>query len=145
MARIVPSPIDSGSSPPDPAEQPSLTSRQREPGGRCRPVGVEYSAHLIAQASRVAELLDAGYSNRKIALDLGVSNPRVSQIRSVLPQLAPYLGHAQPLDRLRGHREQLWSLRRQVLGLAAVIRDDLRELDEELEAVTVDRLLGLRR
>ena len=144
MERIVPSPVDSGRSPREPAASPPQRSCEHDPIRPSRSVRVEYSPHLIAQATRVAELLDAGYSNRRIALDLGVSNPRVSQIRNVLPQLAPYLGNAEPLDRLRGHREQLWSLRRQVLELAATIRDDLRELDEELEAATVDRMLGLR-
>ena len=109
-----------------------------------RPPAARYSPHLIAQASRVAELLDAGYSNRRIAAILGVSGPRIAQIRHVLPELSPYLGQPDPLDRLRGHRDQLWSLRHQVLELAATIRRDLRELDEELQAANVDSLLGLR-
>ncbi len=100
--------------------------------------------HFVDQARRVAELLDAGYSNRQIAADLGVSSVRISQIRGRLPALQPYLGVPQPLDRLRGHRDQLWRLRRQTLQLAAVIRRDLRELNEELEASDIDRILGLR-
>lgn len=118
------------------AQLDAAESRQKPP---------HYSPHLIAQAGRVAQLLDEGYSNRRIALVLGVSNPRVSQIRGVLPQLAPYLGPPDPLDRLRGRRDQLWSVRRQALQLAATIRRDLRELEEELQSASVDTLLGLRR
>lgn len=103
-----------------------------------------YTPHLIAQASRVAEMLDAGYDNRRMGLELGVSRPRISQIRGLLRELAPYLGRPEPLDRLRSRREQLWRLRRQVLELAATVRTDLRELDEELEASEVDCALGLR-
>lgn len=103
-----------------------------------------YTPHLIAQARRVAELLDAGYDNRHISQDLGVSRPRVSQIRAQLRELAPYLGRPEPLDRLRTRRDQLWRLRQQVLELAVRVRDDLRELDEELQAARIDGLLGLR-
>jgi hypothetical protein len=92
----------------------------------------EYTPHLIAQAARVAELLDQGYTNREIGRDLGVSGPRVAQIRGILPELKPYIGKPARLDRLRGHGEQLWILRRQVLQLAAPIRRDLTELDEEI-------------
>lgn len=100
--------------------------------------------HFIGQARRVAELLDAGYSNRQIAVRLGVSPPRVSQIRGRLPSVEAYLGSPEPNARLRCHRDQLWRLRRQALELATAIRRDLRELDEELEAADIDRLLGLR-
>ncbi len=103
------------------------------------------SRQLVEQAGRVAALLDAGHTNRQIAEELGVSPPRVSQIRRVLPTLSPYLGEPKPLDRLRDHRQQLWNLRRDTLRLAATIRQDLRELDEESEAATIDQLLGLRR
>ena len=78
--------------------------------------------HFVDQARRVAELLDAGYSNRQIAGHLGVSAVRISQIRGRLPALQAYLGTPEPLDRLRCHRDQLWKLRRQALELAAVIR-----------------------
>jgi predicted transcriptional regulator len=100
--------------------------------------------HSIEQACRVAELLEAGYSNRRIGEQLGVSGPRVSQIRQKLPALEPYMSTPRPTERLRSHRDQLWSLRRQALALAASVRGDLRELEEELEAARVDRILGLR-
>jgi hypothetical protein len=103
-----------------------------------------FSPHLIAQGTRVAELLDAGFTNKRIAAVLGVSAPRVAQIRRLLPALAPYLGRPRPTDRLRSHREQLWILRRDALDLAATIRRDLRALDEELEAAQLDQVLGLR-
>ena len=99
---------------------------------------------FVDQARRVAELLDAGHSNRQIAARLGVSAPRISQIRGRLPAVADYLGTPEPTERLRCHRDQLWNLRRQALELAAVIRRDLRELGEELEASDIDRILGLR-
>lgn len=104
-----------------------------------------YTPHLITQARRVAELLDAGKDYRHISRELGVSRARVSQIRARLRELAPYLGRPDPLDRLRGRRDQLWRLRVQVLELATTIRRDLRALDEELESGEVDRILGLRR
>jgi hypothetical protein len=100
--------------------------------------------HFIGQARRVAELLDAGYSNRQIAVRLGVSPPRVSQIRGRLPAVEAYLGSPEPTERLLGHRDQLWKLRRQALELAGTIRRDLQELSEELEASDIDRILGLR-
>ena len=106
--------------------------------------GLPLSPRFIDQARTVAELLDAGYSNRQIAGRLGVSAPRVSQIRTRLPAVEDYLGRPEPNERLRCNREQLWRLRRQALELAAAIRRDLRELDEELEAADIDRLLGLR-
>ena len=105
---------------------------------------VSLTPHFIDQARRVAELLDAGYSNRQIAGRLGLSGARISQIRTRLPAVEAYLGSPEPNERLRCHRDQLWRLRRQALELAAVIRRDLRELSEELEAANVDRILGLR-
>ena len=106
----------------------------------------EYSLtpHFIGQARQVAELLDAGHSNRQIAERLGVSPPRVSQIRGRLPAVEAYLGSPEPTERLLRHRDQLWKLRRQALELAGTIRRDLHELSEELEASDIDRLLGLR-
>jgi hypothetical protein len=104
----------------------------------------EPTPHLIAQAGRIAELLDQGYTHRQIGDQLGVSSVRVSQVKQLLPSLAAYLGQPAPLERLRSHREQLWRLRRETLELAATIRRDLRELDEEVQAAEVDRLLGLR-
>lgn len=112
----------------------------RYPGGR----GSVPTLHFVEQACRVAELLDEGYSNRRIAEQLGVSAPRVSQIRQQLPALQSYLTPPEPTERLRSRRDQLWSLRRQALSLAATIRRDLRELNEELDAADIDRLLGLR-
>ena len=106
--------------------------------------GAALTARFVEQATQVSEMLDAGYSNRRIAEVLGVSAPRISQIRQQLPEVAPYLGTADPLGRLRGHREQLTSLRRQTLMLAATIRRDLSSLEEELEAADIDHLLGLR-
>lgn len=100
--------------------------------------------HLIAQAGQVAELLDAGLTNKRIAEQMGVSAPRIAQIRAQLRELQPYLGRPAPLERLTGHRQQLWALRRDALTLAASIRRDLRELEEELDAAHVDRILGLR-
>ncbi len=119
--------------------------RGRDDNGT-RGSGEDFSPTLrfVDQARRVAELLDAGYSNRQIAGRLGVSAVRISQIRGRLPALQAYLGTPEPLDRLRCHRDQLWTLRRQALELAAVIRRDLRELNEELEASDIDRILGLR-
>jgi len=105
---------------------------------------VSLTPHFIDQARRVAELLDAGYSNRQIAGRLGVSGARISQIRGRLPAVEAYLGAPEPNERLRCHRDQLWRLRRHALELAAAIRRDLRELDEELDAANVDRILGLR-
>lgn len=100
--------------------------------------------HLVYQAGRVAELLDAGHSQSQIGRILGVSGPRIAEIKRRLPELSDYLGKPDPLDRLRSRRAQLWSLRRQTLELAATIRRDLREVDEELGAVQLDLLLGLR-
>lgn len=103
-----------------------------------------YSQHLLAQAARVAELLDAGYTNRQIADEMHVSAPRIAQIKQILPDLRPYIGEPTPLDRLRSHREQLWQLRKHALELAATIREDLRELDEEIQSAEVDYLVGVR-
>lgn len=102
------------------------------------------SPHLIAQASQVAELLDAGQSLRQIGRALDVSGPRIAEIKRLLPDLEPYLGPPAPLDRLRRHRDQLWRLRHQTLALASTIRRDLRELDQELDSALIDQLLGLR-
>jgi predicted transcriptional regulator len=99
---------------------------------------------FVERAAQVAELLDAGYSNRQIAEVLGVSAPRISQIRARLPTIEPFVGTPEPTMRLRSRRDQLWRLRREALELAAAIRGDLRELNEELEAAEIDRSLGLR-
>ena len=103
-----------------------------------------YSAHLIEQAIRVAELTEAGYTHGAIAAELGVSRPRISQIRAVLPGVREYLGEPNVSHRLLEKRDQLSQLRRSALRLAAAVRRDLRELEEELGAAENDRLLGLR-
>ena len=92
--------------------------------------GSPSSSTRLHQPARSAEAM--GVSRSAIAADQVAVCPnchRISDARS-------------PLDRLRSHRDQLWSLRRQTLQLAATIRHDLRELDEELEAARVDRLLA---
>lgn len=101
--------------------------------------------HLLEQANRVADLLANGYSNARIAAELSVSKPRVSQIRRELPALRPYIGNPNPTDRLLGHRDQLVLLRGEALALAAAVRRDLRDLEAEIQSARIDRLLGLRR
>lgn len=100
--------------------------------------------YLVAQARTVAHLQREGLSTYQIATALGVSKPRVSQIRAQMRDLADYLGHPDPTDRLKVRRVQLHQLRGDTLRLAMAIRHDLRTLDEELEAVEIDRLTGLR-
>jgi hypothetical protein len=104
----------------------------------------EPTPHLIAQASRIAELLDRGYTQNQMGELLGVSGPRIAEIKRVLPRLRPYLGNPEPTERLRSQRDQLWALRREALTLAATIRRDLRELDEELQSARIDGILGHR-
>jgi predicted transcriptional regulator len=99
----------------------------------------------LDQARRVAELLDAGYATGAIADMLGVTGPRVSQIKRRLPTLREYLGQPAPTDRLQARREELITLRRQVLAIGRLIRQDVRAIDEELSAYRIDQLLGLRR
>jgi hypothetical protein len=43
--------------------------------------------HFVEQARRVAELLDQGYSNRRIAAQLGVSAPPLDDLARVEPLL----------------------------------------------------------
>lgn len=107
-------------------------------------VGAAMTVRFAEQAAQVAKLLDAGYSNRRIAEAMGVSAPRISQIRSRLPEITAYVGNPEPTSRLRSRRDQLWRLRREALELAAAIRRDLQELNEELQAADIDRSLGLR-
>jgi transposase-like protein len=104
-----------------------------------------YTRHAIEQATRVAELLDAGYSLAGVAKELGVSRPRISQIRRTLPHLQASLGDHTPTARLRRHRAHLVALRNEALALAGAIRRDLREVNEELQSAEVDAILGLRR
>ncbi|MDQ2943483.1 MAG: helix-turn-helix domain-containing protein [Candidatus Dormibacteraeota bacterium] len=106
---------------------------------------VTITPHLLEQANRVADLLANGYSNARIADELQVSRPRVSQIRRELPALRANIGNPSPTDRLLGHRDQLVLLRGEALQLAAAVRRDLRDLEGELQSARVDRLLGLRR
>jgi hypothetical protein len=84
-----------------------MTSSRHHPT-HARRATKAYAPHLIAQARRVAELLEAGDDYGHISRDLGVSRPRVSQIRSQLHELAPYLGRPDPLDRLRSRRDQIF-------------------------------------
>lgn len=96
-------------------------------------------------ARRIAELLDQGLSRRQIGAQLGVSGPRVTQIIGNNPQLLRH--HRRPgqvAARLHAYRQDLVRLRHATNDLAKLIRRDLRELDEELEAYAVDHLLGLR-
>lgn len=102
------------------------------------------TAHAIQQARTVAELQRDGYTTHQIAETLGVSGPRVSQIRATLHGLADYLGDPTPTERLLSRRAQLRHLRADALRLALAIRRDLTELDEELQSARIDRLLGLR-
>jgi predicted transcriptional regulator len=104
-----------------------------------------YSEYTVTQAGRVAELVAAGYSNADIAEQLGVSRPRISQIRHMLPAIRDQLTQPEPTKRLQEKRDRLYALRHQALLLAASIRRDLRELDEELESANTDRVLGFRR
>lgn len=64
----------------------------------------EPTPHLIRQAGRVAELLDQGYTLRAIGRDLGITGPRVAQIKRELPRLCEYLGRPARLDSLRSQR-----------------------------------------
>lgn len=100
--------------------------------------------HLIEQARTVATLDREGLPTIEIAAALGVSKPRVSQIRAFIPSLRDYLGDPNPTDRLKNRRLQLHQLRGDALRLAAAIRRDLRLLDEGLEAAEIDRLAGIR-
>ena len=98
------------------------------------------------QAKRVHELLDRGLSRRQIAEELGVSSPRITQIIGKNPELLRY--HRRPgqvAARLYTYRQDLIRLRHATNDLAKLIRRDLRELDEELAAYELDRMLGLRR
>ena len=98
-----------------------------------------------AQARQIAEMLDQGLTRRQIGSELGVSGPRVTQIIGNHPELLRYQRRpGQVASRLYAYRRDLVRLRRAALDLATIIRRDLRELDEELEAYEVDRQLGLR-
>jgi hypothetical protein len=103
-----------------------------------------YSDRTIAQANRVAELLAAGYTVRAIARELNLTSPRISQIKRALPELQAFIRTKPVETRLEWRRDELVSLRREALALARKIGQDLRELQEELEAVETDRILGLR-
>jgi len=100
---------------------------------------------LNDQARRVREMLDRGLSRRQIAEAMGVTSPRITQIIGNNPELLRY--HRRPgqvAGRLYTYRQDLVRLRHATNDLAKLIRRDLRELDEELEAYELDRLLGLR-
>lgn len=99
---------------------------------------------FIRQAQVVAALIAEGVPHRQIAKHLGVSGPRISQIKRDIPNLQDYLGVPTPSERLKTHRAQLATLRHEALHLTLAIRRDLRLLDEELEADDIDQLLGLR-
>lgn len=95
---------------------------------------------------QIREMLEAGYSQRAIAVALGLSAPRVSQLVGRSPELRRIRTATS-----RSHRELLQSYRSELLqvatelrGLTLQVRRSIRALNEELDSVMTDTILGLR-
>ena len=102
------------------------------------------TAHAVRQAIQVNQYLQEGLTNRAISKRMSVSAVRVSQIRTSLPDLEPWLGQPDPLIELRSRRAQLHRLRTEALGLAIEVRKLITEIDDTGESVQIDRVLGFR-
>ena len=95
---------------------------------------------LREQLPLVQAMLAGGATRKEIAEAIGVSAPAVTQFVSREPSLRRYRARGT----LTRQRDQLLALRREVHHLAGEIRQMIRELNEELEADAIDRLLRLR-
>ncbi len=76
-----------------------------------------------ARQARIEALAASGWSNVRIAQEVGLSTERVRQ--------------------LRGGNQSLETRRRQLRVSIARLRAELREVEEEIEASRVDHILGL--
>lgn len=93
---------------------------------------------------RIAELLRLGYTHRQIGEALGITGSAVTQHVGRSPML-------RRLTRSRSGQAKLGALRRELATLIDELRlmqrdakQALRELDEELDSIALDRDLGLR-
>lgn len=93
---------------------------------------------------RVAELLRAGYSHTQIGEALGISGSAVTQRIGRSPALRRLARSHSNQQKLRALRQELAKLAEELHAMQRDAKRTLRELDEELDAIALDRDLGLR-
>lgn len=95
---------------------------------------------------RIAEGLSAGLSQRAVGRQLGISGPAISQRVARSPDLRRLrtATSAKEKERLAAYRSELAQVLVEVRHLAIDIAKSIRVLDEELDSIRVDTILGLR-
>lgn len=95
---------------------------------------------------RIGELMTAGMTQRAIGRTLGISGPAVAQRIARSPELRRLRTQHTTGEkaRLSAYRSELQQTHQAVQRLVREIKRSIVALDEELEAVEIDRLLGLR-
>ena len=92
--------------------QSKLRQLEKNPGERAKiPTNLlspNYKAERVKNARLNAPVTPgSSYTNRQIGQVLGVSAVRITQVRGLLPELGPYLGQPDPLDRNAETRREL--------------------------------------
>jgi predicted transcriptional regulator len=100
----------------------------------------------MSRAHEIRDLMEAGLTQRAIGRSLGISGPAVSQAIAKVPELRALRTKRSQgeKERLAAYRSELRQTLTQVRRLAIDINRSIRVLDEELQSVEIDRLIGLR-
>jgi hypothetical protein len=95
---------------------------------------------------KISEMMQAGHSQRAIGQALGISGPAVAQRIARSPELRRLRTQCTNSEhqRLRAYRSELSQTYDAVRRLGLDIKGSIAALDEELEAIEIDRILGLR-
>jgi transcriptional regulator with XRE-family HTH domain len=104
------------------------------------------AAELVDRRTRdatIRRLAAEGWSTREIARHVGLTQQRIVQILAERPDRETLIAEAE--RRLVAELRTLLEVREAATARIAAIRSQLRRLEEEREALRIDRLLGLDR
>jgi transcriptional regulator with XRE-family HTH domain len=102
------------------------------------------AAELVDRRTRdatIRRLAAEGWSTREIARHVGLTQQRIVQILAERPDRETLIAEAE--RRLVAELRTLLEVREAATARIAAIRSQLRRLEEEREALRIDRLLGL--
>jgi transcriptional regulator with XRE-family HTH domain len=91
----------------------------------------------------IRRLAAEGWSTREIARHVGLTQQRIVQILAQRPDRETLIAETE--GRLVAELRTLLEVREAATARIAAIRSQLRRLEEEREALRIDRLLGLDR
>jgi transcriptional regulator with XRE-family HTH domain len=102
------------------------------------------AAELVDRQTRdatIRRLAAEGWSTREIARHVGLTQQRIVQILAQRPDRETLIAETE--GRLVAELRTLLEVREAATARIAAIRSQLRRLEEEREALRIDRLLGL--